>query len=226
MKKKGIHNLSLEKAALVIVDMQKYYLSHESSYYRFFTKKYPGCMDYIFKRCDEFVVPNIKKLYEFFLHENMNIIFLKLCGKDPKRKDLHKAFSATWQLGKTEGFADVYPLEIEAHADIIDELAPFDNNAHITIINKTTYSPFTFTNIDSILQEHGIKKLVFTGLATSQCVETSARDAADRGYEVVLIEDAQADYTEESHIASIYSSQGVCGGNIYTTDGFIELYRK
>ena len=226
MKKKGIHNLSSEKAALVIVDMQKYYLSHESSYYRFFSKQYHGCMDYISKRCNELVISNIKKLYEFFLQENANIIFLKLCGKDPLRRDLHKAFSTVWLIGKTEGYADVYPLESEPDADIIDELAPQKNNAKITIINKTTYSPFTFTNIDDILQERGIKKLVFTGLATSQCVETSARDAADREYEVVQIEDAQADYTEENHIASIYSSQGVCGGNLYTTDGFIELYRK
>jgi nicotinamidase-related amidase len=63
--------------------------------------------------------------------------------------------------------------------------------------------------------------LVFTGLATSQCVETTARDASDRGFRVVHVEDAQADYDEISHTSSLYSSQGVCGGIIVTTEEFM-----
>jgi len=53
-----------------------------------------------------------------------------------------------------------------------------------------------------------------TGLATSQCVETTARDASEKGYIVVHVENAQADYSLESHDASLYSSRGVCGGHI------------
>jgi nicotinamidase-related amidase len=64
---------------------------------------------------------------------------------------------------------------------------------------------------------------VFTGLSTSQCVETTARDASERGYHIVHIEDAQADYDELSHASSLYSSQGVCGGFIMTAEEYIRL---
>ena len=58
-------------------------------------------------------------------------------------------------------------------------------------------------------------------MSTSQCVETTARDASDRGYHVIHIEDAQADYDEVSHTHSLCSSQGVCGGYIVNTEDVI-----
>ena len=103
-------------------------------------------------------------------------------------------------------------------ADVIEEIAPA---AEDHIFNKTTFSPFSSTGIMEHLRTSGITRLVFTGLATSQCVETTARDASDMGIEIIHIEDAQADYDESTHMASLYSSRGVCGGNIYSTDEFI-----
>ena len=79
------------------------------------------------------------------------------------------------------------------------------------------------TDIDRKLKNSGIEGLVFTGLATSQCVETTARDASDRGYSVIHINDAQADYDELTHNASLLSSRGVCGGALYDTSIFIEM---
>ena len=69
--------------------------------------------------------------------------------------------------------------------------------------------------------EMNIESLVFTGLATSQCVETTARDASDYGYKIIHISDAQADYDENTHIASLYSSAGVCGGKMMSTEDFL-----
>ncbi|MCL2025829.1 MAG: cysteine hydrolase [Leptospirales bacterium] len=213
-----------KKTALVIVDMQKYYLVPESSYFRYFSDIQPGCLDYIYRRCNSTVIPNIIELLNFFRANKSPVIFLKLCGKSPDRKDLHRFFADTWQKGKLAGYEDIYPLESNSMADIIDELNPPPNEKNTFIISKTTFSPFTCTNIDKILQETGIQTLVFTGLATSQCVETSARDSSDRGYNVIHIEDAQADYSETFHNTSLFASQGVCGGIIYHTKEFINLY--
>jgi nicotinamidase-related amidase len=49
----------------------------------------------------------------------------------------------------------------------------------------------------------GIKNLVFSGVVTSCCVETTARDAADRGYGCVLVSDACADCDEAMHDAAM-----------------------
>jgi biuret amidohydrolase len=204
--------------ALIVVDMQNYYLKRESSYYNYFSTIQPGCLDYIENRCETTVIPNIQRLLESFRGQSLPVIFLRLCGKDPDRNDLHRFFRDTYIRGKRAGFDNVYPLENDPYADIIDEIKPLPSE---TIINKTTFSPFTSTNFDAILRKTGVTILVFAGLSTSQCVETTARDASDRGYQIIHIEDAQADYDELSHTSSLISSQGVCGGYITKTDDFI-----
>jgi nicotinamidase-related amidase len=48
-----------------------------------------------------------------------------------------------------------------------------------------------------------LETLVMTGVATNACVETTARDAADRGYGVALVDDCLADYEEQAHEATL-----------------------
>ncbi len=211
----------LAHSCLMIVDMQRYYLDTHSDFCRYFESLAPGCMSYINRRCNEVVIPNIVRLISFFREHQSPIIYLRLCGTDPERNDLHRFFRESWLRGKKCGYPSVYPLAKEPMADIISEIAPSDSDI---VFDKTTFSPFSSTDIASILKNKEIQKIAFTGLATSQCVETTARDASDRGYEAIHIEDAQADYTEEVHLSSLYSSQGVCGGVIYRTNDFISVY--
>lgn len=207
-----------EETGLIVVDMQNYYLKKESPYYRYFNSLYPGSLEYIHARCCDVVIPNIGKLIDLFREEHREILYLRLCGRKTDRSDLHRFFRETWEQGTSLGFDDVYPLFSDTMADVIEEIAPA---AEDHIFNKTTFSPFSSTGIMEHLRALGITRLVFTGLATSQCVETTARDASDMGIEIIHIEDAQADYDESTHMASLYSSRGVCGGNIYSTDEFI-----
>lgn len=70
---------------------------------------------------------------------------------------------------------------------IVDELAPQPGDI---MIAKTRYSGFFNTNIDSVLRARGIRTLVFTGVATNVCVESSLRDAFHLEYFGVVLEDA------------------------------------
>lgn len=207
--------------ALIIVDMQNYYLKKEASYFKYFNSISPGCLDYIIDRCNKTVIPNIQKLIHLFTEQDNHIIYLKITGNDPGRKDLHRFFTETYAKGKESGFDDVYPLESDPMADIIDELKPSEDNI---VISKTGFSPFNSTEIHSILKKLQISSLIFTGLATSQCVETTARDASDHNYTTIFIEDALADYGEDIHNISLYNSQGVCGGLFFKTDEFIKAH--
>jgi nicotinamidase-related amidase len=200
--------------------MQKYYLEADSVYSGYFNSLYPGSLSYIRERSYGIVIPNIIKMKKSFRERNLPVIYLRLCGHEADRSDLHRFFKKSHEDGLARGFAGVYPVASENAADVIDELKP---DAEDVIVNKTTFSPFSSSDIDSLLKSMNITTLVFTGLATSQCVETTARDASDRGYDVFQIHDAQADYDEMVHEASIYASRGVCGGAIYDTDSFIEL---
>jgi nicotinamidase-related amidase len=212
--------LNDEAPALIVVDMQNFYLKRDSPYYNYFNTIQPGCLDYILTRCETIVIPNIRRLLASFREQSLPVIFLRLCGKDPDRTDLHRFFMDTYLKSRRAGFDNIYPLENDSYADIVDDIKPLPSEI---VVNKTTFSPFTRTDFDNILRTAGISMLVITGLSTSQCVETTARDASDRGYHIVLIEDAQADYDELSHTSSLLSSQGVCGGFIAKTDDFIRM---
>lgn len=206
--------------ALVVVDMQGYYLKRDSSYYAYFNSLHQGCLDYILSRCETTVVPNIRRLQDYFREHALPLIYLRLCGTDPERGDLHPIFRDTHHRGKRAGFDNIYPLADDPFAGIVDEIRPLPGE---TVIDKRTFSAFTGTAMDDILKNLGISMLLFTGLATSQCVETTARDASDRGYGIIMVEDAQADYDEMTHNASLFSSQGVCGGMIITTEEYISM---
>lgn len=74
-------------------------------------------------------------------------------------------------------------------ADIVDQIKPMAGD-HVVI--KRRDSAFQDTEISIWLKSLGIDTLVFAGIDTSICVETSLRDAFNNGYDVVLVSDATA----------------------------------
>jgi len=70
---------------------------------------------------------------------------------------------------------------------IVDELKPQPGDI---LVPKTRYSGFFNTNMDSVLRARGIRNLVFVGIATNVCVESSLRDAFHLEYFGVMLEDA------------------------------------
>ena len=76
-------------------------------------------------------------------------------------------------------------------AEIVDALKP---NPDEPIVQKIAYSAFFGTPLDAILSRLAIKRLVLIGVTTSICVESTARDAAQRGFKVYVVEDATAEW--------------------------------
>jgi ureidoacrylate peracid hydrolase len=71
--------------------------------------------------------------------------------------------------------------------DFVEELRPAPSDI---VVPKTRYSGFFNTNIDSLLRARGVRNIVFTGIATNVCVESSLRDAFHLEYFCVVLEDA------------------------------------
>lgn len=207
---------------LCVVDMQNYYFDKNSSFTKL-SNFYNGkdSLKYISERCKNLLIPNIKKLENFFRKNNYPVIFLRLCGKNKDRTDLHRFFKRNNDKGEKFGFKDVYPLEDDFMSFILDDIKPLDNEK---VFCKTTFSAFNSTNINEYLKENNISYIFFTGIATSQCVETTARDASEHGYSVIHIEDAEGDYSENTHNISLHSSSAVCGGWIFDTDFVIKKF--
>ncbi len=70
---------------------------------------------------------------------------------------------------------------------LVDELAPHSSEP---IVRKSRYSAFSGTSLDQLLRARRIRNLLFCGVATNVCVETSLRDAYGLEYFVLLVEDA------------------------------------
>ena len=90
-------------------------------------------------------------------------------------------------------------------AKVIADVAPLDDEI---MIPKTASGIFNATNIEYVLRNLGVEFLVVYGVMTDQCVETTVRDAADRGFLVTQIEDACAAETEVGHRRSIEAMDG------------------
>ena len=83
---------------------------------------------------------------------------------------------------------------------ILPELAPVDGEI---VIDKPGKGMFWATGLHETLSARGITQLVFAGVTTEVCVQTSMREANDRGYECLLIEDATESYFPEFKAAAI-----------------------
>lgn len=92
-------------------------------------------------------------------------------------------------------------------ARVIDELAPAEDDI---VLPKTASGVFNATNIDYVLRNLGIRFLILAGILTDQCVDTTVRDAADRGYLVTLVEDACAAESPDRHDAALRGLKGYC----------------
>ena len=87
-------------------------------------------------------------------------------------------------------------------AEIHPQVAPADGDI---VVTKHRYSAFVGTPFEVIVRAHAIQTLVFTGIATNICVESTLRDAFQREFNVVLVQDCTAtnvqrlqDATEEN----------------------------
>ncbi len=87
-------------------------------------------------------------------------------------------------------------------AEIIDELKPDKDDF---VIEKLRYSAFSGTHLDMLLKNHDIKYLIFSGVATNVCVETSIRDAYHLEYFPILVADAAATDPPMSQEATIHN---------------------
>ncbi len=211
--------VSPDRTALVVVDMQYMDAHPDYGLGRVFCAADPVRAAYYFGRLREIVIPNIQRLLEAFRSRGLRVIYLTLGPVLHDGGDLSPNFRRRYRMEEqTLGVRVTYPQGTREHG-ILAEIAP---RAGELVVNKTANSAFNASGIDRLLRNLALETLVIAGVGTDVCVETTARDAVDRGYNGIIVEDACATLDEESHDAALLAF-AKWFGKVARTDDVIAL---
>ena len=165
--------------ALLIIDMQNGFVSKGGSYdlMGIDTAKYQG------------IIPNVRRLIQTCRSARIPIFFTQAV-REGTGIDLLTRTHKILPKSREERIR-TRPICVRGtwEADIVDEITPTKQD-HVVI--KRRDSAFQDTEMEVWLRSFGIDTIIFSGIDTCICVESSLRDAFNHGYDVILISDATA----------------------------------
>jgi nicotinamidase-related amidase len=169
------------------------------------------------------IVPDVKRLIEGCRREGLTVIHTMECHR-PDLSDLPDAKrnrgNPTLRIGDAGAMGRIL-IAGEAGTEIVTELAPLPGEI---VIEKPGKGAFYATGLSQVLAERGITHLIFAGVTTEVCVQTTMREANDRGFNCLLVEEATASYFPEFKQAAlemIRAQGGIVGWTAHLAD-FLE----
>ncbi len=169
------------------------------------------------------IVPTVARLMAGFRDAGLPIIHTRECHR-PDLSDLPDAKrdrgAPRLRIGDPGPMGRIL-VAGEPGAEIIPELAPLP---HEPVLDKPGKGAFCRTDFEDLLRERGLRQLVFAGVTTEVCVQTTMREANDRGYDCLLATDATESYFPAFKAATIQmiTAQGGIVGWATPTDAILE----
>jgi nicotinamidase-related amidase len=171
---KPVLKLDARHTAIVVIDMQKGIVGRPGAPYPQLT-----------------VVANCARLLAAARAAGAQPVLVHVGGSPDGADGLHTATDQSW---KSTG-----PLPPD-WSELIPEL---DRQAADIVVLKRQWGAFYGTDLDLQLRRRRLATIVICGIATEFGVESTARDACERGYELIFAEDAMIGMTAESHLNSV-----------------------
>ncbi|HKP17924.1 MAG TPA: isochorismatase family cysteine hydrolase [Gaiellaceae bacterium] len=202
--------LRRETCALLVVDLQYMDAHRDHGLGQALRESHPDLWGYYYGRIEKTVLPTTRRLLDAFRSFGGRVLYLTLGPALADGSDMVPLRRPEVAPGLTAAFHHQGTFE---HG-ILPEVAPAPGEL---VVNKTSRGAFASTALEHVLRNMGVETLVVAGVSTSSCVESTAREAADRGFGVVIVEDATAEFDEESHEASLCQF-AVRWGRVWTCD--------
>jgi len=174
------------KTALLIIDLQ-YLDAHPDGWMGRLCRAQgrPDLLNERWEFIDE-IQPNVRRLQDACRAGGVELIHIRV-----------KYLTKDCRDGQRSLAKDEKAISADARDDdFLEMVAPQGDEL---IIDKTSAGTFNSTSIDQILRNMKVDRLWVTGIVTEGCVELTARDAADRGFYVTLVEDCLASSTHAAH---------------------------
>lgn len=213
--------LDPQRTALIVVDLQRYFTQPHHPFTDLPEKREPGSAEGYLKRVREQVIPSTQRLLATFRERGAHVIFTAVGTESGDGRDLPPWLHAMDEIGEAVLGTRIWP-RVDDPAWEIDEALGRQQGE--LVLNKRSAGTFATTDLDDRLHRMGVTDVVVTGVATDVCVSTTAREAADRGYRLVVASDACTTLSEELHRANL-ESLGVFGW-VCPSDEVIRALRR
>ncbi len=213
--------LDPSRTALIIVDMQRYFTQPSFPFTEVFEKISPGVCSGYLRRIREIVIPSIQRLLAHFRERGSPIVFTAIGSGAKDGNDLPCWLRSFDDVGLSTLGSRLWPPIGDASWEIDEALQPRPDEI---VLNKLSAGTFATTDLEQRLRDRGIEYVVVTGVATDVWVSTTAREAADRNFKVVIVSDACTTFSEQLHQANIETLHVF--GWVRRTEDLIGVARK
>jgi len=209
------------RTALIIVDMQRYFTQPSFPFTDLFEKMSPGVCSGYLRRVRESVIPNVRRLLDHFRRNGSMIVFTAVGTETQDGSDLAGWARALDEAGVSLLGTRIHPPAGDSSWQIDPALEP---RAEEIVVNKLSAGTFATTDLAGKLRSRGVDRVVITGVVTDVCVSTTAREAADRNFKVVVVSDACTTFSENLHQANLETLHVF--GWVRATNDVIRLTQK
>jgi ureidoacrylate peracid hydrolase len=205
----------IDKSALIIVDMQNDFVHPEGSFGSRAREIPEAGIDMPFLMD---TIPQVKRLADAFRKAGRPVVYIAQVLKP----DYSDAQFPYWRFGLTPGGNRRGCVEGTWGAQIIDELQPQEGE-HLVV--KKGFGGFSNTPLDTILRNMGVTTCVVTGVTTCVCVSTTVRGGVEYNYRMILVADAVAEMSRDTHEAELKTMARVFA-DVKTTDEVVAMLSR
>ena len=203
----------ISRSALIIVDMQNDFLHPDGSFAQLAQEHLEAMIDMPFLVG---TIPHAKRLVTAFREAGKPVVYVAHVLK----ADYSDAAFPFWRLGMEPATGNrTHCVEGTWGAQVIDELQPKEGEP---VVVKKGFGGFANTPLDTILRNMGITTCVVAGVTTCVCVSNTVRGGVEYNYRMILVSDAVAEVSRETHNSELKTMSRIFA-DVKTTDEVLEL---